>query len=226
MDSLFVTGQRQGLLETIDEGNKTHLLLPEVANSWRKFQLRAREAGFKPVLVSAYRDFNRQLAIWNAKALGLRPVLDDKEVPLDMSVLSEQEKVHAIMRFTALPGASRHHWGTDIDIVDTSRMPSDYAIQLTVAETCGDGPCAEFYRWLDGQDTNSIDFKRPYQFDNGGIAIEPWHFSHVKMAAKCEDLMSPALIMAALESEDMALKETVLAEFDELYERYISVRNP
>jgi len=52
----------------------------------------------------------RQAEIWNAKAAGLRPVLDANEQPIDTGTLSERELVFAILRWSALPGASRHHW--------------------------------------------------------------------------------------------------------------------
>ncbi|MCZ8486094.1 D-alanyl-D-alanine carboxypeptidase family protein [Vibrio lentus] len=29
---------------------------------------------------------------------------------------SEQQKLSAILRWSALPGASRHHWGCDFDV--------------------------------------------------------------------------------------------------------------
>jgi len=43
-------------------------------------------------------------------------VRDDRGCPRDLSVLGERERMYAILRWSALPGASRHHWGTDIDL--------------------------------------------------------------------------------------------------------------
>ena len=226
MDLRSVTGQDADDLISISDGGKNHYLMPEVAAAWRLFQAKASDAGFNAIIVSAYRNFDRQLAIWNAKALGQRKVLDDSGSAVNMAVLSDIDKVHAIMRYTALPGASRHHWGTDIDIVDTSLMDENYSVQLTVAETCNDGVCAAFYSWLDGyQHDAEYQFKRPYSVDTGGIAVEPWHLSHRGTVAPFETALTPALVKAAISEQDLVLKATVLANFDELYERYIGVRN-
>ena len=32
----------------------------------------------------------------------------------------------AILLWSALPGASRHHWGTDFDVFDRAAVPPDY----------------------------------------------------------------------------------------------------
>ena len=88
-------------------------------------QADAAQAGFDLRLVSGYRSFDRQLAIWNAKAMGKRAVLDSAGRVLDISALSEVELVNAIMRWSALPGASRHHWGSDIDVYDAAAVSAD-----------------------------------------------------------------------------------------------------
>ena len=78
----------------------------------------ATVAGFNLTVASAYRSFERQLSIWNAKAEGRRVVLDSAGLPVDMMALDPWQQVQAILRWSALPGASRHHWGTDLDIYD------------------------------------------------------------------------------------------------------------
>lgn len=208
-------------LHAFDDGGKTHYLHKDVVGAWREFQADAAQAGFAPVVISAYRGFERQLAIWNAKASGQRQVLDDADKPVVMAGLEDIDKIHAIMRFTALPGASRHHWGTDFDIVDMSVVDADYDWQLTLAETQGDGPCANFYQWLAEYQPADFAFKRPYLVDTGGIAIEPWHFSHRAAAAPFEAMLSAAAVKAVISGSELALKACVLANFDELYERYI-----
>ncbi len=43
--------------------------------------------------------------------------------------------MQAILRWSALPGASRHHWGTDIDVYDRGcSSGAAYALQLTEAD--------------------------------------------------------------------------------------------
>ena len=78
----------------------------------------AQKEGFDLAVASGYRSFDRQRAIWNAKANGGRPVLDKNENPLDIDALDAVDLLKAILHWSALPGGSRHHWGSDFDIYD------------------------------------------------------------------------------------------------------------
>jgi hypothetical protein len=51
------------------------------------------------------------------------PLLDAHNQPLDALQLGETERLHAILHWSALPGTSRHHWGTDLDIYDPTACP-------------------------------------------------------------------------------------------------------
>ncbi len=185
-------------------------------------QARAAAAGFDLRVASSYRSFERQRLIWNNKALGLRPVLDSHGEPLDVAQLTEFELTMAILRWSALPGASRHHWGTDIDVYDASRMTPDYQLQLTVAETQGDGPFAEFHRWLTAElQTSGSDFFRPYAIDRGGIAPEPWHLSYAPLANQLAQQLDEDLLREQLLVTDLQLKATVLENLGEIYQRFI-----
>ena len=46
-------------------------------------------------------------------------------------------------------GASRHHFGTDLDIYDTRPIDDDYQLQLTPDEYSFTGPFAKLVAWLD-----------------------------------------------------------------------------
>jgi LAS superfamily LD-carboxypeptidase LdcB len=185
---------------------------------------RAAAAGFILKVASSHRSFERQLLIWNAKARGLRPVLNDLSEAIDINVLSERDKVFAILRWSALPGASRHHWGTDIDVYGAAQLDPAYQLQLTVAETQGDGPFADFHRWLsDELAQGNSDFFRPYAQDRGGIAPEPWHLSYAPLATIFSRQFTQALLREQLEQTDIELKHTVLDNLDEIYQRFIYV---
>ena len=107
-----------------------------MVNAWQALVVDARAAGFEPAIVSGFRNYQRQLLIWNAKANGERVLLDSAGVPLDPSGLDEWQLVQAILRWSALPGASRHHWGTDIDVYDCAAVDDTYTVQLTPDEVC------------------------------------------------------------------------------------------
>ncbi|WP_049631674.1 M15 family metallopeptidase [Cellvibrio sp. pealriver] len=185
---------------------------------------RAADAGFELKVASSYRSFERQLFIWNNKARGLRPVLNDAGKPMDMGQLSARDKVMAILRWSALPGASRHHWGTDIDVYGAANLDPAYSLQLTVEETQGSGPFAEFHRWLDDELAHSDGhFYRPYAQDRGGIAPEPWHLSYAPLATDFMQALTVDVLRAQLEQTDLELKQTVLDNLDEIYQRFIRV---
>jgi len=183
---------------------------------------KARAAGFDMRIASGFRSFERQLLIWNNKAKGLRPVLDKSGRPLDLTQLSDDEKVFAILRWSALPGGSRHHWGTDFDVYDASRIPDDYQLQLTVKETRGSGPFAEFHRWLSKElRKKSCDFYRPYVAGVGSISPEPWHLSYAPLARIFATQLTEDILRKKLQATDIALKDSVLKNLGEIYQNYI-----
>ena len=184
----------------------------------------ARNAGFDLQVASSYRAFDRQLHIWNSKACGQRPVLDTAGQPLDIARLSERELVFAILRWSALPGASRHHWGTDLDVYDRSLIGEDYVVQLTVAETCGDGPFAAFHAWLSKElEENNPGFYRPYAVDLGGVSPEPWHLSYAPLANSYAQQLTETVLREHIMASDMLLKQTILDNLAEIYQRFICV---
>ena len=65
-----------------------HRLQSEVAQAYAALSADARDAGFELAIASAYRSFSRQLAIWNGKAGGTRPVYDDQGRLLSLACLS------------------------------------------------------------------------------------------------------------------------------------------
>jgi len=43
--------------------------------------------------------------------------------------LRASEKIASILRWSALPGTSRHHWGTDLDIIDAKALTAEMKVQ-------------------------------------------------------------------------------------------------
>ena len=82
-------------------------------------ELAKKEINADLQIISGHRNFERQELIWNQKAFGKRSLFDKDGNELDFNLLSNQEILEAILNWSAIPGASRHHWGTDIDIFET-----------------------------------------------------------------------------------------------------------
>lgn len=180
----------------------------------------AKQAGFELAIASSFRDFDRQLAIWNGKFTGILPLLDCKSEPLDIKTLSNDQKVVAILRWSALPGASRHHWGTDLDIFAVNLLPADTTLQLEPWEYLT-GHQAPFYQWLK-QNLHHFGFFFPYDQDRGGIAAEPWHISHIDCASQYQALLTPTLLIEALEQASIAGKQHIITMLPDLYPRFIT----
>lgn len=221
-----VTGRDDTALVEVAEGCQ---LLPETAAAFAELRSEAADAGFDLAIASAYRSFERQCAIFNAKALGQRPVHDDAGNNLDLAALSPEQSLHAILRFSALPGTSRHHWGTDLDVYDAAAVPDDYAVQLTPAEVSPDGPFNALHCWLDERMAAraSHGFYRPYAEDSGGVAPERWHLSHAPSAKPFEQALTPDLLRRAwrqeLGGDGLAMRALIEEHLDQLFARYVVV---
>lgn len=199
-------------------------LHPEIIKPLELLYLDALTNGFDLVLASGYRSYSRQLAIWNEKARGVRPVLNSSGNRVNILSMSDDEKLWAILRWSALPGASRHHWGTDFDLYDKSRIDENYQPQLTVAETESPGPFAEFHLWLTRKlNEKDCPFFRPYAVDRGGIAPEPWHLSYAPVAHKYYSQLSVDLFKRNIEQTEIELKDSILRNINEIFERFIKI---
>jgi LAS superfamily LD-carboxypeptidase LdcB len=217
-----VTGQDDTFLVDFTPPHRLH---PEAAAAFGRLQQRARQAGFDLQPASCFRSFDRQLAIWNAKASGARPVLNEQGQALAREQHSDWAWVQAILRWSALPGASRHHWGSDLDVYDAAAVDTGYAVQLTPEEVNPGGPFAPLHAWLDQQiaGNDCEGFFRPYAIDKGGIAPERWHLSYAPLAAECERaLQAEALLQLLCECDTLALAPVVEAHWQEIYQRFIT----
>jgi LAS superfamily LD-carboxypeptidase LdcB len=221
-----LTGLDESHLVTLADG---HRLQAEVATAFVKLQTDARAAGFELAIASSYRSFARQLAIWNGKASGTRAVHDDAGHAVDIARLPPVEQLHAILRFSALPGTSRHHWGTDLDVYDAATVPPDYQVQLSPMEVAAGGLFDPLHNWLDARMAagESHGFFRPYNEDRGGVAPERWHLSYAPRAVACAGQFRSELLVDCWDceqaSEGLLLREEIEAWLPQLLSRYVMV---
>lgn len=199
-----------------------------VVAPFRELRDAAALAGFDVAILSGFRSFDRQLSIWNRKARGELAVLDSSARPLDITTLTDRELAVAILRWSALPGASRHHWGTDVDVFDAAARPEGYEIQLVPEEYEREGLFAPFSEWLDARiaDRTSFGFFRPYDRDRNGVAPERWHLSYGPLAAEFTTMLTIDLLRDTIMDADMMLKDVVLANLDEIMHRFVTNTNP
>lgn len=199
-----------------------YLIHNQILKDFLRLQNDAAKDGFDLKVISAFRDFDRQLHIWNLKASGQRPLLDQEEKPLVFESLSPSEIVFSILRWSALPGCSRHHWGTDIDVYDgNTQTPED--VKLVPSETMGDGPSARLHEWLDSKiDSNtSYGFYRPYRTDRGGVSPERWHLSYHALSRRYLASYTFSLFKKNIQESEILLKDVIMENADEIYQRFV-----
>ena len=180
----------------------------------------AARAGIALSVFSAFRDFDAQLSIWNRKFRGERPLYAPDGSVRDHSALSEAQLIDAILEWSALPGTSRHHWGSDLDVYDAAAMPAGYRVQLLPAEYAPGGVFARLSAWLDAN-LQRFGFFRPYDAYRGGVNPEPWHLSYAPVANVALSLLTPALIEETVRDTDILGRDAVLARLDQVYARYV-----
>ena len=171
--------------------------------------------------ISSFRDFSRQLAIWNGKFSGEKPMLDASGRPIDVSELSAGERIEAILSWSAIPGASRHHWGTDVDLIDTQATAPGYRPQLIPEEFAPGGPYAALAEWLEANAAR-FGFFRPFRGLLSGVQPEPWHFSFAPVAENARRALTPAVLRKAIDTAPILGKQQLLAQLDTLHERYVA----
>lgn len=219
LNSLELTGRASTHVMTAPALAST--LHPEAIAAALALRDAASIEGIDLAIVSSFRDFDRQVSIWNAKYRGERPLLDRMERPIDPSSLDERSRVDAILLWSALPGGSRHHWGTDIDVIDNSAVPLDYRPRLTSAEFSANGPFARLDQWLE-QNISQFGFFRPYALDHGGVQPEPWHLSYAPVAVPALESLTLEMLVEAVAGSSMHGRELVLARLPELYTRFVT----
>jgi LAS superfamily LD-carboxypeptidase LdcB len=180
----------------------------------------AAAAGIDLVVRSSFRDFATQLVIWNAKWQGEKPLLSREGEVLSAAALSEDDRVDAILAWSAIPGGSRHHWGTDVDVIDARAVPANYKVQLVSEEYARDGIFARLSAWLDANMLR-FGFFRPYRTDKGGVCPEPWHLSYAPVSVPALEALSLTVLRRAIETSELAGKSQVLARLPEIYTRYV-----
>jgi LAS superfamily LD-carboxypeptidase LdcB len=227
MTNEIITGSTDTHLVRLSEDQadtENQFIHKQVLQPLIDLQLAGREAGFDIKICSAFRSFERQLFIWNGKASGMRPVMDPFGKAINIQELSSWQKIQAILRWSALPGASRHHWGTDFDIFDANAMPENYQIQLTPEEVQGDGLFAPMHDWLDDYlKSEKTNFYRPYALDKGGIAPERWHLSYRPLADQYAQMLNIDVLSSRLKDSNLILLDVVLEYLDDIFQRYIIV---
>jgi len=137
----------------------------ETSDAFNKMKAAAAKENISIELVSAYRSFDRQ-----------KEIFENKYQKYTNQGLSPIESIRKIIEYSTIPGTSRHHWGTDIDIIDAN-APRPKNV-LEPQHFHGNGPFCKLKDWLN-LNANHFGFFEVYTDDPNrkGFKYEPWHFS-------------------------------------------------
>ena len=218
MNALELTGRADThVTEPPGTGCRMHR---EAAGAFLAMRAAAARDQIQLEAASAFRDFDRQRQLWNAKFRGERPLLDAAGWPLDPAAMDVRDLVEAILLWTALPGASRHHWGTDLDVIDRAALPPGYALQLTADEYAPDGIFARLTAWLN-RHMRRYGFFRPYVSVRGGVRPEPWHLSFAPVSRPALMALDVGMLADALRGQGVLGEAEILARLPWIHERYV-----
>ena len=165
----------------------------------------AKKSDMNIRVVSSYRSFNHQNLIWTRKFKRYRS-----------RNLSTQNAVQYNIRYTAIPGSSRHHWGTEMDVVDGSIKTSRYP--LNTKNFHGYGIYTSFREWMDSN-AHRFGFYQVYTNDHQrrGFKYEPWHYSFAELAKPMLKEYNERDIQNILKQQELLGKQHFTEPFIEKY---------
>lgn len=130
----------------------------------------AKKDGIDLKILSATRSFSGQKRIWEAKWTGKRKVSGED---LSQAMPFGTDRAKKILEYSAMPGTSRHHWGTDLDLC---------ALNNAFFES---GRGKKIYDWLNAN-ARDFGFFQPYTERSTlratGHNEEKWHWSFLPVS--------------------------------------------
>lgn len=157
------------VIDSIHADKKGMYLRQDAYTAFVKMYHHAMKDGIQLQIRSATRNFYAQKAIWEAKWHGARPIENGEN--LAESTPDPKERAIKILRYSSMPGSSRHHWGTDIDL---NNFENDWFME-------GEG--LNMYNWLIAH-AHEYGFCQPYTAGRPyGYFEERWHWSYTPVSA-------------------------------------------
>lgn len=147
------------------------LLRKEVYEAFKLMWAAAKRDGISLNIISSTRNFVQQKKIWEGKWERY-----SKETP------DPRLRALRILEFSSMPGTSRHHWGTDLDIND-----------LNDESFVGKGVHRKVYEWMT-KNASNFGFGQPYTAKGpdrpNGYSEEKWHWSYLPLAIEYKKMYS------------------------------------
>lgn len=197
IDPLFVLGKTSPpLVGSMQE---------EVYEAYERMRQAAAKEGIDIKVVSAHRSYHRQREIWNAKYK-----------TLTLQGLPAKDAIQEIITYSTLPGTSRHHWGTDIDIIDNANPQSGDV--LLAEKFYGDGPSSALRSWMN-RNAADYGFLEVYTDDPNrkGFAHEPWHYTYHSLSKAYLEVLTNQVISEIAKDKQLLGRKFLDADFFKSY---------
>ena len=218
INSAQILGQNEQHLYYV---NKRVAIHQEMKTAFSALVAAASAADIDLKIASGFRSFDRQLLLWNNKFSGKTPIKNMAGEVISPANLSPLDLAHSILLYSALPGASRHHWGCDIDVYAPNLLADDYQLQLEPCEYSAQGPLAKLSNWL-VKYAHQFGFYFPYASFQGGVASEPWHLSYAPLAQQYQQAFNIERLAKALVNSSILGKDEIINNLDDIAKRYIN----
>ena len=146
-------------------------LRKEAHDAFLRLKTEALKSDISIQVVSSYRDYNHQNGIWERKY--------NRNINRG---LTPQDSINKIIAYSTIPGTSRHHWATDIDIIDANAAQPSSVLQPRHFEN--NGCYRKLKLWMDAN-ANAFGFYLVYTnvSNRKGFKYEPWHYSYKPLSS-------------------------------------------
>lgn len=136
------------------------MLRRETFEAFKKMSEAAEKEGIVLKIISGTRNFERQKRIWEEKWTRYK-----KDAP------AAKDRALKILEYSSMPGSSRHHWGTDIDLNDLNNASFEKG-----------GKYEKVYAWLAAH-AREYGFCQPYTAGRStGYREEKWHWTYTPLS--------------------------------------------
>ena len=146
--------------ESLGVADNTYQTDSRIVDTTKKMIADARKEGVRIIAISAFRDYDYQMELFENKVIRLQ---QSKGYSVDKA----REEAATVV---AYPGTSEHQLGLALDLVDARHVKLDQSQENTAA-----------YKWLY---EHCAEYGFIVRYPNGktditGIIYEPWHFRYV-----------------------------------------------
>ncbi len=177
----------------------------ETAVALHKMKDAAAKKNIKIEVVSAYRSFQRQ-----------KEIFEGKYVKFTSEGLTPMQAIEKIIEYSTIPGTSRHHWGTDLDLID-GNAPRPKNV-LMASNFHGTGPFCKMKEWMN-KHAESFGFFEVYTNNKNrkGFHYEPWHVSYAPVSVPMLQVYKKLDVKAILSEEQVKGSDHFTEEFIQRY---------